>query len=41
MKGKSEDEVKQKVSRLTIGKPAEIEIKGMESSTRGVLILNA
>ena len=41
LKGKDEAEVKAKVARLTIGKPAEIEIKGMQSSTRGVLILNA
>lgn len=41
MKGKNEDEVKAKVARLTIGKPAEIEVKGMESGARGILVLNA
>lgn len=42
VKGKTEDEVKVKVAKLTPGKPAEIEIKGMEKSARGgVLILNA
>jgi hypothetical protein len=42
LKGKSEDEVKAKVSKLTIGKPAEIPIRAIEDSARGgVLILNA
>lgn len=41
MKGKTDDEVRAKVAKLTPGKPAEIEIKGMEDSARGVLVLNA
>jgi len=41
MKGKTEDEVKHKVAKLTVGKPAEIEIRGMEDSARGVMVLNA
>lgn len=40
-KGKTKEEVVAKVGKLTIGKPAEIEIKGMEDSARGVLVLNA
>lgn len=40
-KGKTEDDVKARVGKLTIGKPAEIEIKGMETAARGVLVLNA
>lgn len=40
-KGKSEEDVKAKVGKLTVGKPAEIEIKGMETAARGVLVLNA
>ena len=41
LKGKTEAEVAAKVSKYTIGKPAEIVILGMEDSARGVLILNA
>jgi hypothetical protein len=41
LKGKDQAEVNAKLAKLTIGKPAEIAIKGMEDSTRGVLILNA
>jgi hypothetical protein len=41
LKGKDQAEVTAKLGKFTIGKPAEIEIKGMEDSTRGVLILNA
>lgn len=41
LKGKDQGEVNAKLSKFTIGKPAEIEIKGMEDSARGVLILNA
>lgn len=40
IKGKTEDEVKQKVARLAVGKSAEIEIRPDES-TRGVCLLNA
>jgi len=40
-KGKTQEEVVAKVGKLTMGKPAEIEIKGMEDSARGVLVLNA
>lgn len=40
-KGKTEEEVKAKVGKLTVGKACEIEIKGMEDSARGVMILNA
>ena len=39
LKGKDENEVKLKVSKLTLGKPAEIEVKAIKSSTRGVLVL--
>lgn len=38
---KRHEEIKNKVARLTIGKPAEIEIKSMEEGARGVLVLNA
>lgn len=41
LKGKDQVEVTAKLGKYTIGKPAEIEIKGMEDSARGVLILNA
>lgn len=41
LKGKDEDEVKGKVAKLAIGKPAEIEITGMGETVRGVQVLNA
>lgn len=43
LKGKNIDEVKAKLSKLTVGKPAEIQITGMDAkqNSRGVLVLNA
>jgi hypothetical protein len=41
MKGKTADEVKAKVAKLTIGKPAEIVITAMKTGARGVLVLEA
>lgn len=41
IKGKTVDEVKAKVAKLTVGKPAEIEITGLKSNQRGVLVLES
>lgn len=41
MKGENVDEVKAKVAKLTVGKPAEIQIKAMKSNSRGVMVLEA
>lgn len=41
LKAKTEDEVKQRVGKLAVGKSAEIPIRGVESNTRGVFVLNA
>jgi hypothetical protein len=41
LKGKDEAEVKAKVAKLTIGKPAEIPVKDVADNARGVLVLNA
>jgi hypothetical protein len=41
LKGKDMTEVNGKLALYTIGKPADVPIKGMEDSARGVMILNA
>lgn len=41
LKAKTEDEVKQRVGKLAVGKAAEIPIRDVASSARGVLVLNA